>query len=117
MRHSRLVDRGTELMLIWLEREVTDARGNTYKLADLDSDPIRVMVNVSTDRQSNAELAGQVDVKVLNGSTRSMPEGSYARILFRDEEWDLAIPLTHHRLTKALSHVEFKLRSRNREEL
>ncbi len=113
MRNSVLLDRGSEMMFIYPETRYTDNRGNTIVKPDL-TKPLTRWVNVVTDRQSDAELLGQVSVKVLRFATRSIPGGdSQARVWFRNEWWDLAIPPKNSWQTRALSHSEYIIRSRN----
>lgn len=113
-RSSRLLDRGTEQMLVFPSAEQLDRQGNRVRVADMDAAPISLLVNVSTDRQATAELPGQVDVMVLKVSTREFPLDSYDRIELRGQEWDLAVPPVFSRWTRSTSHVALILRSRNR---
>jgi hypothetical protein len=113
MRNSVILDRGREKLLIYPELRVTDSRGNSFLTHS--KTPITRWVNVVSDRQSDAELVGQVAVKVLKITMRPV-EGldSQAMCYFRGEEWDLAKPPAWDRVTKSLTHVAFVLRSRNR---
>jgi hypothetical protein len=110
---SVLLDRGRSKMLIYPEILVINARGDRVKVPS--PDPVVVWVTTSAQRQGDGELAGQVSIKTIRCITRSAPVGSWARIVFQDEEWDLAAP---PRFTPGLSrstqHVEFIIRSRNR---
>jgi hypothetical protein len=113
LRNSVLLDRGSEKMLIFPEERVVDARGNNLVRPNLGK-PLTRWVNVVTDRQTDAELVGQVSVKILRCSTRTIPgTDSQARVWFRGEWWDLAIPPKNAWQTRALSHSEYILRSRN----
>jgi len=101
-------------MTVHLSTIEVDRMGNSIKVADVDSAPMELWVNVSTDRQATAEVPGQVDVKVLKITTRSFPIDSYDRIVLRGEEWDMAVPPVISQWTRATSHVALILRSRNR---
>lgn len=110
---SRLLDRGREKMLIYPEVEVTNNRGDTVRVPA--EEPVEVWVTSSAQRQGDAELPGQVSIKSMRIITRSAPVGSWARIEFQGEDWDLATPPRFTPgLSKATAHVEFIIRSRNR---
>lgn len=114
-RTSVLVDTGPEELLVFPQVDVIDARGVFMAQPDMEH-PVRLMVTVSTDRQSDAELDGQVNNKIIKVITRSAPVDSWARIHFRGEAWDLASPpaiVAGSRFSKAVRHVSFILRSRN----
>lgn len=91
-----------------------DSRGNKHKRhGDV---PVKIRVSASEDRGSDAELAGQVAVKVYRILTRSVPGefDSYSRIFFRGEEWDIAAPpIVTEGPSRLTRHVEFNIRSRN----
>lgn len=99
-------------MLIYPEVRVIDSRGNHITVpADT---PVKIRVTTAEDRSSDAELPGQVSVKVVRVLTRSAPVGSWARVVYNGEEWDLATPPRWVKgVSKATTHVEFNLRSRN----
>lgn len=100
-------------MRIYPEITVTNERGNQIRTWDRFT-YVDIWVNVATDRQSEAEIVGQLSVKVLRIVCRSAPIESWARIVFRNEEWDIAIPPTiSHGISRATRHVEFLIRSRN----
>ena len=110
---SRLLDKGREKMLIYPEVEVINNRGDLIRVPA--AIPEEIYVTVSTQRQGDAEIPGQVSIKSLRCITRKAPVGSWARIVFRDEEWDLATPPHFSAgLSKATQHVEFIIRSRNK---
>lgn len=113
MGRSRLLDAGRETMLIYPEVLTHNARGDEVRVpSDV---PVEIRVTTSAQRQGDAELPGQVSIKAMRCITRDAPVGSWARIVFRGEEWDLAAP---PRFTPGVSrntqHVEFVIRSRNR---
>lgn len=113
MGRSRLLDAGRETMLIYPEVTTTNARGDSVRIpAEV---PVEIRVTTSSQRQGDAELPGQVSIKAMRCITRDAPVGSWARIVFRGEEWDLAAP---PRFTPGVSrntqHVEFVIRSRNK---
>jgi hypothetical protein len=112
MRNSHLLDRGTEKIIVYPEVRDTDRRGNSY--VTYSNTPIVRKIHVATDRQSDAELIGQVAVKILRFTTRTIPGlSSQSLVWFRGEYWDLAKPETMSRQTRALSHGEYVIRSRN----
>lgn len=113
MARSRLLDAGRETMLIYPEVLTTNSRGDEVRIPS--EDPIEIRVTTSAQRQGDAEIAGQVSIKTMRCITRSAPVGSWARIVFRGEEWDLASPPRFTPgVSKATQHVEFIIRSRNR---
>lgn len=113
MGRSRLLDAGRETMLIYPEIVTTNARGDEVRVPD--TVPVEIRVTTSAQRQGDAEIPGQVSIKMMRCITRSAPVGSWARIVFRGEDWDLASP---PRFTPGVSrntkHVEFIIRSRNK---
>lgn len=110
---SRMLDRGRERMLIYPEKLVINARGDQVRVPD--SVPVEVWVTTSQQRQGDAEIAGQVSTKSMRCMTRDAPVGSWARIVFRGEDWDLATPPRFQPgVSPATRHVEFIIRSRNR---
>lgn len=113
MNRSRLLDKGKERMLIYPEVYVLNARGDQVRVpAEV---PVEVWVTSSEQRQGDAEIPGQVSVKSMRCITRDAPVGSWARITFRGEDWDLAVPPRFTvGVSRATSHVEFIIRSRNR---
>jgi hypothetical protein len=112
MRSSVMLDRGGERMLIYPETRFIDSRGNS--VVGPSAAPVTRWVNIVSDRQSDAELTGQVAVKVIKFATRTIPGAdSQCRVWFREEWWDLALPPKVNRVTRALAHGEYVLRSRN----
>jgi|GEM_PF-2401002 len=113
MVRSRMLDHGPEVMLIYPEVLTHNARGDEVRIPS--DTPVSVRVYATAQRQGDAEIAGQVSVKLLYIMTRKAPVGSWARLVFRGEEWDLASP-PHFSvgLSRATQHVEFIIRSRNK---
>lgn len=100
-------------MLIYPEVLVINARGDQVRVPS--EDPIEVRVTTSAQRQGDAEIPGQVSIKTMRCIARDAPVGSWARIEFRGEDWDLASPPRFTEgLSKATKHVEFIIRSRNK---
>ena len=113
MVRSRLLDRGRESMIVYLEETVTDSLGNTLKRPS--GEGLTIKVTSSEDRSSDAELPGQVSNKVVRIMARQVPVGSWSRVVYNGEEWDLASPPRFTPgVTKRLAHIEFTIRSRNR---
>ena len=109
---SRILDRGPEYVWIYPEVLHVDARGNRVRLPS--DTPVKVRVTTSEDRSSDAELPGQVSSKLVRCIARSAPITTWARVDYDGESWDLAAPPRVSKgLTRATSHVEFILRSRN----
>jgi hypothetical protein len=107
------MDRGSETLTVYLEELVTDSLGNKIKRPSGVGVPIRV--TTSEDRSSDAELPGQVSNKVMRVMARQVPAGSWSRIIFQGEEWDLAGPPRFTPgMTSRLKHIEFTIRSRNK---
>lgn len=112
MKTSVLLDRGRGILEVYPEVDAVNKRGDHIKVpADK---PVKVRVSMARDRNQSAELPGQVDVEIIKCVTRSAPVGTWSRIVFDGEEWDLAAP--PHRgvgVSKATQQVSFILRSRN----
>lgn len=112
MKTSALLDRGRAILEIYPETTVTNSRGDRIQVPS--DTPVKVRVSMAKDRNQAAELPGQVDVKVIKCIARSAPVGTWARIVYDGEEWDLAAP--PHRgigVSKATAAVSFIIRSRN----
>lgn len=109
---SRLLDRGTSIIQVYPETEVINSRGDRVRLPS--ETPVTIRVSMSRDRNSTAELPGQVDVKVIRCVARKAPLGSWARIVYAGEEWDLAAPPHYGEgVSKNTRNVTFTIRSRN----
>lgn len=113
MARTTIRDKGREPMVLYPEIIQTGSRGNARKEPDF-AHPFFVNVNCSTDRQTTAQIAGQVDSKLLKViAPWGTPVGSWARVRFRGEWWDIRVPPVISDFTKATRHIEFQLRSRN----
>lgn len=113
MVRSRLLDRGSETLVVYLEETATDSLGNPVKRPS--GTGVTIRVTSSEDRSSDAELPGQVSNKVIRIMARQVPIGSWSRVVFNGEEWDLASPPRFTPgATKRLKHIEFTIKSRNR---
>lgn len=115
MARSKLVDRGQETATLFPEIRVTNRRGQVYKTKADEGRVVRV--TVAEDRQSVAEIPGQLDVKVVRLIFRWPYEddiGTGSRVLFRNEEWDLQEPPHYSSgASRAMRHVEILIKSRN----
>jgi hypothetical protein len=113
MVRSRLLDRGSEELIVYLEETAVDSDGNIIKRPS--GDGITLRVTSSEDRSADAELPGQVSNKVVRIMARQVPIGSWSRVIFNGEEWDLASPPRFTEgVTRRLRHIEFTIKSRNR---
>lgn len=109
---SRLLDRGTATILVFPEVDVINNRGDLLKVPSSVGVPVRV--SMSKDRNASAELPGQVDVKIIKCIARAVPAGSWARVEYNGEEWDLAAPPHFGTgVSRNTVGVSFTLRSRN----
>ena len=100
-------------MTIYPEVTTVNARGDEIRVPS--EEGVEVRVTTSSQRQGDAEIAGQVSIKTMRCITRTAPVGSWARIVFRGEEWDLAVPPRFSPgVSRNTQHVEFVIRSRNR---
>ncbi|WP_024816965.1 hypothetical protein [Arthrobacter sp. 31Y] len=109
---SRLLDAGAEVVLVYPEVVEVNRRGDPLRVPS--DTPVRVRVTTSVDRSSDAELPGQVSSKVVKCLARSAPVGSWARVVYAGEDWDVAYPpRLSPGVSRATRHVEFGLRSRN----
>lgn len=113
-RNSVFLDRGEEIALFYPSERVEDRRGNLIR--QVTEDPFPVRVNEIRDRSSIPELPGQVDATIFKVVTRSLPPttSSWDRIVWRDAEWDMAVPPIPIGFSKANRHWHLILRSRNR---
>jgi len=113
MRRSVLLDQGRTTILIYPEVHVINSRGDQVRIPS--EIPVEVKVTTSAQRQGDGELAGQVSLKTVRCIAREAPVGSWARVVFQGEEWDLlAPPRFSPGVSRATQHVEFFIRSRNR---
>lgn len=113
MIHSIILDRGRETLVIYPEKKVVNGRREPLITWDPDN-PKTIKVTAVTDRQSDAEVVGQLSVKVLRIMTREALPGSWNRVEFRGEWWDFARPPTQaFGPSRATDHWEFTIRSRN----
>lgn len=113
MSRSRLLDHGTEIIQVYAAVYETNARGDTLQRPS--DTPVTVRVTTSSQRQGDAELPGQVSMKTIRCITRSAPVGSWVRVLYQGEEWDLiGPPRFTPGVSRATSHCEFVIRSRNK---
>jgi hypothetical protein len=109
---SILLDRGRNTLVIYPETTVVNSRGESVKVPS--ETPVHVRVSMSEDRNATAELPGQVDVKIIRCVARDAPAGSWARVVFDGEEYDVAAPPHFSAgVSKATRNVTFTLRSRN----
>lgn len=111
MRRSRLLDAGTDTIWVYPEVKMRDSRNNLVKVpSDI---PVKVRATTSIDRSSIAELPGQIDVSIVKCVTRDAPVGSWARVVYNGQEWDLASPPRFSPgMSKTTAYVTFTLRSR-----
>lgn len=113
MSRSRLLDAGTEVILVYPAVYDTNARGDVLQRPS--ETPVRVRCTTSAQRQGDAELPGQVSMKTIRCIARKAPVGSWARVEYQGEEWDLiGPPRFTPGVSRATEHVEFIIRSRNR---
>lgn len=113
MARSRLIHRGQETATFYPSEWQVNAMGVRLKAPGMTG--IVRRVTVSSDRQATAELPGQVSTKVVKLICQPVPglDGE-ARVEFRGEEWDLAMPPHHSSgASRATAHDEITLRSRN----
>lgn len=112
MRRSRLLDQGREELLVYPSEFQIDSRGQ--RMLVVSDTPTKVLVTTIAGRSSIAELPGNVTATVVRCFARTAPVGPWARIVFRGEEWDIAVPPRFVvGMSKATSYVEFTIRSRN----
>lgn len=111
MRRSILLDRGSDVILVYPEVAMRDNRNNLVKIPS--DTPVEVRATTSIDRSSTAELPGQIEVSVVRCVTRDAPVGAWARVVYDGKEWDLAAPPRFSPgRSKATRFVSFTLRSR-----
>ena len=109
---AKLLDRGREFILVYPEETVTNSRGTPTKQPS--ATPVRVRVTTRSDRSQVADLPGQIDTEAVKCIARTAPVGTWARIVYQDKEWDLAVPPRWAAgMTRATRHVEFTIRSRS----
>lgn len=111
MKRSRLLDAGQSIIYVYPEVKMRDSRNNLVKVPS--DTPVKVHATTTFDRSSIAELPGQIDLSVIKCVTRDAPVGSWARVVFDDQEWDLAAPPRFSPgMSKNTRFVSFTLRSR-----
>lgn len=113
MRRSRLLDRGREEMWVYPEVQVTDSRGT--KLMVPSDEPVKILITTKEGRSSDAELPGDVHARVVEVFARWAPVGSWAKVWYDGEFWDVAAPPRFIKgMSRATSGVTFSIRSRNK---
>ena len=111
MRRSRLLDAGQSIIYVYPEVKMRDSRNNLVKVPS--DTPVKVHATTTFDRSSIAELPGQIDLSVVKCVTRDAPVGSWARVVYDNQEWDLAAPPRFSPgMSKNTRFVSFTLRSR-----
>jgi hypothetical protein len=109
---SKLLDRGASVIQVYPEVEVVNARGERVRVPA--ETPVSVRCSMSKDRNTTAELPGQVDVKIIRCVARKAPVGAWVKIEYNGEEWDLAAPPHFGEgVSKNTRNVTFTIRSRN----
>ncbi len=109
---SRLLDRGKSIVYVYPEVEVINARGERVRVPS--ETAVAVRVSMSKDRNTTAELPGQVDVKIIRCVARKAPVGAWVKLEYDGEEWDLAAPPHFGEgVSKNTRNVTFTIRSRN----
>lgn len=113
MARSRLIDRGNEIVRFYVSEKHVDRQGNEVMVPSGKFYDRRA--TVAEERQSDAELPGQVAAKIVRLVVRDAPAlDSWAEVHFRGERWDLAAPPHFSNgVSRAIRHVELMLRSRN----
>lgn len=113
MARSRLIDYGNEIVRFYVSETKVDRQGNEVVVPSEKFYERRA--TVAEERQSDAELPGQVSAKVVRLVVRDAPAlDSWAEVHFRGERWDLAgPPHFSNGVSRAVRHVELTLRSRN----
>lgn len=112
MPRGKLIDQGEELCTVYPEVEYTDRYGNKTRRAGKVGHRIRV--TVSEERRTPSDLMGQVSVNMIRCIARYVPGWDWARVVFRNEEWDIVTPPhISSGASRATRHYEFVLRSRN----
>ena len=93
MALSRILDRGRERAWFYRAVEAVDSRGNRVLRPERVSSEKGHRVTVTEDRQSKAELAGQVDFRVLRMHLReNVMTSSWDAVWFRGRWWEPANP-------------------------
>lgn len=114
MALSRILDRGRERAWFYNVVEVRDSRGNRVKSNPQLADPYGCRVTVAEDRQSKAELPGQVDFRVLRMHLRDHAvTTSWDLVWFRDRWWEPANPEWDSSGFQNADHQELLLREAN----
>lgn len=118
MALSRLLDRGRERAWFYGTREVRDSRGNELRSGHYLTTPDGVRVTVAEDRQSKAELPGQVDFRVLRMHLRELAvTSSWDFVWFRGRWWEPAEPEWDSIGPSGQRHQELLLREANQTDI
>lgn len=111
---SRLLDRGAERAWFYTAVETRDSRGNYVKAKYVPEDPAGHRVTVAEDRQSKAELPGQIDFRVMRVHLRAdAVKTSWDLVWLRGMWWEPANPEWDSVGVEAASHQELLLRESN----
>ena len=118
MALSRLLDRGKEKAWFYATRMVRDQRGNKIRSGHHPVTPDGVRVTVAEDRQSKAELPGQIDFRVLRMHVRDrVLVSSWDFVWFRGRWWEPATPEWDAAGLGNARHQELLLREANQKDI
>lgn len=115
---SRLLDRGRDEAWFYLTVKTFDNRGNA--VLEPSADPVGpVRVTVAEDRQSKAELPGQVDFRVMRMHLRPhLVNSSWGFVYCRGTFWEPANPEWNASgVTDKTRHQELLLREANQDRI
>lgn len=105
-----LLDRGTETALIWPQATTTDRDGNPIHVPA--AEPVQVRCRVQPVSSRDVIAAGQQTTARYRMSARNAPLGPWARVRWRDRDWDVEGEPMYQRGSRRTRHVVAILRAR-----
>lgn len=105
-----LLDRGTETALIWPQTTTTDRDGNPIHVPA--AEPVQVRCRVQPVSSRDVIAAGQQTATRYRMSARNAPLGPWARVRWRDRDWDVDGAPMYQRGSRRTRHVVAILRAR-----
>lgn len=104
-------------VIIYPTITTTDKRGTPMKGPDM-SNPIESRAWVIPERSSAAEVPGQQEIDVIRIGVEpkkafaDVTIDRYSRVLWDDDDWDVASPPAHRYGTRHVAHMSLMLRRR-----
>jgi hypothetical protein len=98
-----LLDSGTDVLLVYVEQNVTDGRGNPIRVPAASATPVVGAVHPVTTEEATA--LGQTVDTVRSFTGKSFPGGPWARVHWDGRDWQVHGEPVFYRRGAATRHV------------